>query len=581
MYGKHCKFQVIRYKVWNNDISDALGAPIATEDPDCKIWIAVWKRFLEDSNASSNRVPNWQSVLDEARTAIEYAQTEDIDLNQPLGEQFLDDSSDEIDEEQRLDWMVNMVPNDQRPSTPPPADISRQEAIEYWARDRLYMEDDDERAHTLTEIDNWIFNERRKCTDPEPPRPVVNENQLNTKQRRAFKLVMRFVERVEREQLLFRLEGTAGTGKSHVLNALCHRLPENSFKVVAATGKAANNVLGRTIHELLSIHPNNPECSNLIGNPLIALQNRLKGVNILFVDEFSLLGCRMLARIDSRLRQAFPERSSQPFGGVHMVLCGDTKQIPAIGDVALWNVSAMNNQNLHQQVVSGLALFASFKLVLTLTVVMRQCEPREALFRDTLMRIRSAQATADDYELLRSRIAYLDPSMTAEFMALDPLYLTATNQKAKDFNTGKIQSLLTRDKIRQCTIQAKHSSPAAANKSDEDFQNLEANIVMCVGARVMLTSNLWVQRGLMNGAMGTVRRIVFAPNEAPPLNQPRAIIVEMDSQYVGPSLPGFPPRHVAFYAQTNYMIDHRNVRLERTQFPLRCAFAMTIHKCQG
>ncbi len=83
----------------------------------------------------------------------------------------------------------------------------------------------------------------------------------------------------------------------------------------------------------------------------------------------------------------------------------------------------------------------------------------------------------------------------------------------------------------------------------------------------------------MNGALGTVRHIVFAQGEYAPVHQPRAIIVEMDTPYEGPSIPGLGDRFVAINAQTNFIVKRQC--LERTQFPLTLAFGLTIHKSQA
>lgn len=226
-------------------------------------------------------------------------------------------------------------------------------------------------------------------------------------------------------------------------------------------------------------------------------------------------------------------------------------------------------------------MFSNFKLVVTLTEVMRQNDATEEAFRTALMNIRNGKAQVDDYNLLATRIAGIDNSKTLQFMDQVPVYLTSTNASARQYNIRELAKISRLNSvIRQCTLQAVHCSPQAQKLPAEDFQNLEAIVNLCVGARVMCIANLWVTHGLMNGSMGTVRYIVYTANKKSPDDLPEVIIVEMDN-YTGPSLEGFPNRYVPFMPQTNYTINHNNKRLERTQFPLKLCFALTIHKAQG
>ena len=96
----------------------------------------------------------------------------------------------------------------------------------------------------------------------------------------------------------------------------------------------------------------------------------------------------------------------------------------------------------------------------------------------------------------------------------------------------------------------------------------------------MLTSNLWAEVGLTNGAMGTVRNLIYDVGCLPPV-LPKGVIIEMDVGYIGPCISGM-PRHVVINPKTAYC--HSSVgegSLMRTQIPLLLAFAVTIHKSQG
>ena len=125
------------------------------------------------------------------------------------------------------------------------------------------------------------------------------------------------------------------------------------------------------------------------------------------------------------------------------------------------------------------------------------------------------------------------------------------------------------------TIKAIHSGPNAAKASSEDAGGLELIICLACEARVMLTANLWVDKGLVNGSMGTVVAICYRNGEAPP-NLLIAVTVKFDS-YRGPTLiDGSVP--ITPLRRTWSSADGSCTRL---QLPLKLAWAVTIHKAQG
>ena len=94
----------------------------------------------------------------------------------------------------------------------------------------------------------------------------------------------------------------------------------------------------------------------------------------------------------------------------------------------------------------------------------------------------------------------------------------------------------------------------------------------------MLTKNVWQSKGLYNGALGTVRGIVFGDNVRPP-SQPICVLIEFDD-YCGPSLM---PQHriVPIVSETVAFDPHCGKTGSRQQLPLVLGWTMTIHKSQG
>ena len=134
------------------------------------------------------------------------------------------------------------------------------------------------------------------------------------------------------------------------------------------------------------------------------------------------------------------------------------------------------------------------------------------------------------------------------------------------------------DKLKDCgqpiaTIKAVHTGANAAKASSDDAGGLEAVICLAKSARVMLTSNLWVEVGLVNGAMGTIEAICYRSGGPPDL--PLAVMVKFD-HYAGPlqdsTVPITPLRRTW---------SNSGVQCSRLQLPLKLAWAVTIHKSQG
>ena len=127
-------------------------------------------------------------------------------------------------------------------------------------------------------------------------------------------------------------------------------------------------------------------------------------------------------------------------------------------------------------------------------------------------------------------------------------------------------------------IKARHSLGAQTLSAD-DMGGLEPVIYLSKGAKVMLTLNLWTDVGLCNGAIGTVLDFVYAEGEQPPC-LPICLLVQFDEECKGPSVSSMFQLCVPICPITQ-VSGNLGQRYKRQQLPLRLAWAMTIHKCQG
>ena len=141
-------------------------------------------------------------------------------------------------------------------------------------------------------------------------------------------------------------------------------------------------------------------------------------------------------------------------------------------------------------------------LCVILDQVLRQhgANPEIAHFRDLLLTLRNGCVTEDDWKLLLTR----DPSKahnTDDFN--DAIWLFYDKESVVNYNLEKIKSL----QAPVAKIHAVHNNSSAACTKPDDAGGLYPTAFVAVGARVMLTANLWPEVGLCNGAAGTVHNI--------------------------------------------------------------------------
>ena len=397
-----------------------------------------------------------------------------------------------------------------------------------------------------------------------PPQPILHGKQLQvyTIVQQHQSAINPSPSAINPSPLRMIVSSTAGTGKSYLIHCL-RLLLQRQLMVAAPTGVAAFNIDGHTLHSLLSL-PTRGEFKDLEGERFTKLHQSFSEVKYVIIDEMLMVGRKIFGQVDRRLRQAFPHHSHKVFGGCSCLLFGDFGQLPPVMDLPLYTTDS--HTELSDQ---GRAAYQTFQQAVVLDQVMCQTgqDPEQVKFTDILLRLRDAQITVTDWKHHMTRT----PTKVQDiFSFATTLHLIPTVEAVVEYNVAQLQA--SGQPI--ATIKAVHTGPNAPKASADDAGGLEAVICLANSARVMLTSNLWVDVGLVNGAMGIVQAICYRTGGPPDL--PIAVMVRFDS-YSGPTF----PNSTVPITPLRCCWSSSGVQCSRLQLSLKLAWAVTVHKSQG
>ncbi len=344
--------------------------------------------------------------------------------------------------------------------------------------------------------------------------------------------------------------GRAGTGKSTLLSYF-KMTTSKRVAVLAPTGVAALNVGGQTIHSFFRFKPDiTPESARKrLRGPDADIYRKLDAI---VIDEVSMVRADLLDCVDAFLRLNGPEAGS-PFGGLQMIFIGDLYQLPPVvtsAEKMLFKTLYLSPYFFSARVFQGLEME-----FVELEKIYRQQDDR---FIDLLNAIRNRTVTEEDLELLNSRF---DPGFEPP---ADEYYihLTSTNDLADRYNEEQLKKL----KGRTWT-----STGILEGEFGREYLPTAVALKLKKGAQVMMlnndSGNRWV-----NGTIGKVSGFSKDPEGGP------IVKVQLnDGQLV----------EVAPYTWEIFRFFLKDGNLDSeavgmfTQFPLRLAFAVTIHKSQG
>lgn len=340
----------------------------------------------------------------------------------------------------------------------------------------------------------------------------------------------------------FLITGKAGTGKSLLLQYL-KKHSSKKLVVVAPTGVAALNIGGQTIHSFFRIPPSFNSSGTLIIDSKRALL--LKHIDTVVIDEISMVRADLMDDIDKILRHA--RSSDLPFGGVQIIMFGDLYQLPpVVEDPQLY-------QYFHSK-LGGIYFFnahvwrkAGFR-VHQLNTVFRQ---KDKKFKDLLNSIRSGKVNSALLNKLNSRV-------TGDIPSTNIITLTTTNQSANQVNKERLDSLDGKLYEYRAIIEG---------EIDRLYFPTEDVLRLKKGAQVMLLKNDPLKRWV-NGSVGYIHSLSKGE-----------IKVKLDSKVY--SVPQETWKRIQYrYREKEDIIDEETIS-SFTQFPLRLAWSITIHKSQG
>jgi hypothetical protein len=363
------------------------------------------------------------------------------------------------------------------------------------------------------------------------------------------------------------LTGKAGTGKTTFLRNL-KKLSPKRMVVVAPTGVAAINAGGVTIHSFFQMSfgpqiPVDPDQQRQAtvpadGNVAAGIKrfsrekiNIIRSLDLLVIDEISMVRADILDGIDEVLRRY--KNRYKPFGGVQLLMIGDLQQLAPVVKDDEWSILKAYYDTCF--FFSSRALKRSKFMGIELNHIFRQSDQR---FIDLLNKVRENQMDSATLQELNKRyIPDFNPEDKEGYITL-----TTHNYQSQQINDSKLGKLKTKSYRFKAEVQGEF--PEYSYPADPELE-------LKVGAQVMFAKNdLSAEKRYYNGKIGKITGIgddeieVLCPGDAMPIEVEKVV-----------------------WQNSKYTLNDSSQEIQEdvigtfTQFPLKLAWAITIHKSQG
>ena len=358
------------------------------------------------------------------------------------------------------------------------------------------------------------------------------------------------------------LTGKAGTGKTTFLRTLRERTPKRMV-VLAPTGVAAINAQGQTIHSFFQL-PFGPIVPGMTFQDKGTYykmskekKNLIKTLDLLVIDEISMVRCDVLDAVDQELRKY--RDKNKPFGGVQLLLIGDLQQLAPVAQEKEWQLLAPYYSTPY--FFGSKALQQMQYVTIELKHIYRQ---QDAAFINILGKIRNHQVDTATMNALNARyMPDFEPPKNEDWIRL-----TTHNKMAQTYNDKQLAALPSKEV--EFVAEIHKNFPESSYPADE-------RLIVKEGAQVMFIKNdPTPDKEYYNGKIGVVKGFAWDDE-----TDKQLIVVhckEDDKTIYVPQLT---------WENTKYVIDEETKEIREEvdgtfkQYPLRLAWAITVHKSQG
>lgn len=365
------------------------------------------------------------------------------------------------------------------------------------------------------------------------------------------------------------LTGKAGTGKTTFLKSLQDFCPKQ-FMVAAPTGVAAVNAGGVTLHSFFQIplgpylpgQNDRPQDNRRFFRFSKVKKQIVSGLDLLVIDEISMVRADLLDALDAVLRRL--RRDERPFGGVQLLLIGDLFQLPPVTKPDEWEL--LSNYYASPYFFSSQALSRSDLVTIELETVYRQSDPD---FIRLLNAVRENRMDTHCIDILNRQVRPDPP---------DQGYITLTthNRRAESINSLKLARL--REKAHTLAAKVTGDFPSHAFPTGEQ-------LTLKPGAQVMfLRNDASPDKKYFNGTIGEVTHVgIDTVTVACRGSAGRSAGESASDLKDGPVVEVKP----VDWENVTYKVNEEDKTIQQEvvgtfkQFPLKLAWAVTIHKSQG